>query len=108
MCCVAVCLAVITGALPRWPTLAMPALRRVVRLASHPVLFANMSHLFPDEYLAPTRRAQARTLTARAATSPTVSSEAVASTMNSSLLRAVRGRVSVGENAVALVNETNT
>jgi len=45
-------LAVITGALLRWPTLAMLALRRVVRLASHPVLFAKTSHLFPDEYLA--------------------------------------------------------
>ncbi|WP_332879765.1 hypothetical protein [Massilia sp. S19_KUP03_FR1] len=49
-------MAAITGALLRWPTLATAAadrlaLRRVVRLASHPVLFAKISHLFPGEYL---------------------------------------------------------
>jgi hypothetical protein len=46
--------------------------------------------------------------TARAATKPTVSSEALACTMKRSLTRAVSGTVSVGENAVAFVKDTNT
>jgi hypothetical protein len=44
-------LAAVTGALLRWPLLAVLALRRNGRLASHPVLFAKTSHLFLDEYL---------------------------------------------------------
>lgn len=46
---------------------------------------------------------QARILTARAATSAIVSSEIVASAIISSLARCESGKVSVGENAVALV-----
>jgi hypothetical protein len=42
-------LAAITGALLHWPLLAVLALRRDRRLASHPVLFAKTSHLFLDE-----------------------------------------------------------
>ncbi|PIL39111.1 hypothetical protein [Massilia psychrophila] len=45
-------LASITAALLCWPLLAVLALRRTDRLASHPVLFAKTSHLFLDEYLA--------------------------------------------------------
>ena len=47
-------LAAITDALLCWPllaVLAVLALRRNDRLASHPVLFAKTSHLFFDEYL---------------------------------------------------------
>jgi len=44
-------LASITAALLGWPLLAVLALRRTDRLASHPVLFAKTSHLFLDEYL---------------------------------------------------------
>ena len=44
-------LASITAALLCWPLLAVLALRRNDRLASHPVLFAKTSHLFLDEYL---------------------------------------------------------
>jgi hypothetical protein len=44
-------LASITAALLCWPLLAVLALRRTDRLASHPVLFAKTSHLFLDEYL---------------------------------------------------------
>jgi hypothetical protein len=47
-------------------------------------------------------------LTARAATRPTVSNDANASTMNNNLARTLRGSVSVGENAVAFVNDTKT
>ena len=47
-------LASITAALLCWPLLAVLALRRTDRLASHPVLFAKTSHLFLDEYLAVT------------------------------------------------------
>jgi len=43
-------LAAITGALLRWPLLAVLALRRNDRLASHPAMFAKTSHLFLDEY----------------------------------------------------------
>lgn len=46
------------------------------------------------------------TFTARAATSPTVSSEALDSMTKRSLLLGLKGIVSVGENAVALVNDT--
>jgi hypothetical protein len=45
-------LAAITGALLRWPLLAVLALRRSVRLAPHPILFAKISHVFLDKYLA--------------------------------------------------------
>ena len=44
-------LASITAALLCWPLLAVLALRRTDRLASHPVLSAKTSHLFLDEYL---------------------------------------------------------
>jgi hypothetical protein len=44
-------LASITGALLRWSLLAVFTLRRNGRLAPHPVLFAKISHLVPDEYL---------------------------------------------------------
>lgn len=40
------------GALLCWPPFAVIALRRVVCLASHSVLFAKISYLFPDEYFA--------------------------------------------------------
>jgi hypothetical protein len=43
-------LAAMTGPLLRSPTLAMLALRRVGRRASHPALFARISHSSPDEY----------------------------------------------------------
>jgi hypothetical protein len=35
--------------LPHWPRLAVLALRRNRRLASHPVLFAKTSHVLIDE-----------------------------------------------------------
>ena len=50
--------------------------------------------------------AQVRILTARAATRPTVSRETLASTVIRILLAGLRGIVSVGEKAVALVNDT--
>ncbi len=48
---------------------------------------------------------QVRIFTARAATSPTVSRETNASTAINSLLLELNGMVSVGEKAVALVND---
>ncbi len=51
--------------------------------------------------------AHARMLTARAATSASVSKDTAASAMDRSFARAVSGMVSVGENAVALVKATN-
>lgn len=51
--------------------------------------------------------AHVRMLTARAATRAMVSSEIIASAIISSLARGVSGTVSVGENAVALVNARN-
>ena len=47
-----------------------------------------------------------RTFTARAATSPTVSNDALASIVKRILLLELKGMVSVGENAVAFVNDT--
>jgi hypothetical protein len=49
----------------------------------------------------------ASTLTARAATTPTVAKETAASTMKSNFVLELSGIVSVGENAAALVKETN-
>lgn len=52
------------------------------------------------------RESHANMFTARAATSAIVSNEIADSTIMRSFARAVRGIVSVGENAVALVNDT--
>jgi len=58
-------LASITAALLCWPLLAVLALRRTDRLASHPVLFAKTSHLFLDEYLAGAQAPNPRAFPAR-------------------------------------------
>ncbi len=52
------------------------------------------------------RQPAGRTLTARAATSPTVTREIKDWLSMRSLAQRVRGMVSVGENAVELVNDT--